>query len=231
MKKENITELLPSCCHVGFLSINNCSDEERVSVQELLSCTNTIIVLAHHIKSYLEWAWFPLESERNNNTCGADLHTKNILQNIESFLKSKDFSSCIVPYPGISGIRMKEIADKTNLGSIGDNYMFLHPEWGSWTHLRVLLTDAKIEEKRQSKQDACIHCGKCLSACPANAIQKNTFNGIACKDYQMVMANGIKDSYFWKCEVCARVCPIGQAPSQIKITKSETEENMHEFIN
>jgi len=93
---------------------------------------------------------------------------------------------------------MKEIADKTDLGSLGDNSMFLHSAWGSWAHLRVLLTDATIEEKRQSKSDVCIHCGKCSSACPANAMQGNTFNGIACRDYLAATSNGIEDSYYWK---------------------------------
>ena len=218
--KEKIIEIIPSCCDIGFLSINNCSNEEQDLIKEIQNNTNTIIILAHHVKTSLEWAWFPLESERNNNTCGADLHTKNVLENIKYSLKDLGYSSSFVPYPGKCGIKMKNFANKTNLGKIGNNYLFLHNKWGSWTHLRLLLTDAIINENHENKNNVCINCGKCIEACPAKAIENGNFNGIGCGDYQMSIWNGIENNYFWKCDECARVCPIGEPPISIKIIKN-----------
>ena len=221
MLKEKIIKLLPSCCDVGFLSMHNCSEDEQVLTKELLPSTKTIIVLAHHIKSSLEWAWFPLESERNNITCGADLHAKNVLGKIELAVNEDGFLSYSVAYPGRCGIRMKDFASKTNLGTMGDNYLFLHLKWGAWTHLRLLLTNADITDNQSKTTNVCIHCGKCLEACPAKAIKKDTFDGIACGNYQSSTWNSINDNYYWKCEVCARICPIGQTPLPIKIIKDE----------
>jgi epoxyqueuosine reductase QueG len=222
--KQKILEAIPSCCDVGFLGINNCSEDERTHVHGFLPQTNTIIVLAHHVKTSLEWAWFPLESERNNVTCGADLHAKNVISQIEHLLLNNGYSSRIVDYPGKSGIRMKEFAGKTNLGSIGDNYLFLHKKWGPWAHLRILLTNAEIADSQNKNPEVCIHCGKCIAACPAKAIEKNSFDGILCDKYQTSINNDIKDVYYWKCEICARICQIGQSPLPIKIIQDDNEE-------
>ena len=218
MMKQKILNAIPFCCETDFLNISACSVEEQVLLREIMPSAKTVIVLAHHVKTFLEWAWFPLESERNNNTCGADLHSKNVLETIGCALKEDGHTYCCVPYPGRCEIRMKDIASRTALGQIGDNYMFLHSSWGPWTHLRLLLTDAVIASNSGSCADVCIHCGKCASVCPAQAIGADSFNGVACGQYQGSQHNGIKDNYLWKCNKCAQVCPVGTPPSQIKIT-------------
>jgi len=38
-----------------------------------------------------------------------------------------------------------------------------------------------------------------------------------CCEYQMSQDTGIKDNYYWNCEVCARICPIGNYPAPLKI--------------
>jgi ferredoxin len=81
------------------------------------------------------------------------------------------------------------------------------------------LTDAPFESKPIVKNNVCIHCGKCVLACPASAIKEDTLDGIACNNYQMSQDNGVKDNYYWKCEVCARVCPIGIQPVPLKIRR------------
>ncbi len=218
MLREKIKEILPSCCDIGFLNISDCSMAEQNVIKDFFAETKTIIVLAHHIKTSMEWIWYPHEAERNNNTCGADLHSKNIVNNINYYLEGEGYKNFIIPYPGKCGFRMKDFADRTSLGSIGDSYLFLHKQWGPWVHLRILLTDAHIESNENVDICTCIHCGNCVSSCPAKAIKKESFNGIACGEYQMSQKAGIKDNYYWKCEACARNCPIGNTPLSIKIT-------------
>ena len=221
MLKQMISDLIPNCCDIGFLNISDCSSLEQSLVKEFFEETNTVIVLAHNVKSSLEWMWYPHEAERNNNTCGADLHVKNIIEKIEYGLKEKGYISYIVPYPGKSGLRMKDFANKTAMGQIGENYLFLHRNWGPWVHLRLLLTNAQIEDSSATDIDVCIHCGKCISACPAKALKDGSFNGIACDQYQMSQCIDLQDNYRWKCEVCARVCPIGKSPMPLKIERDE----------
>ena len=125
-------------------------------------------------------------------------------------LRYEGYANFVVPYPGKCGIRMKNLTNKTSLGHI-------HKQWGPWVHLRLLFTDAHFESDKKSDINVCNHCGKCISACPANAINIDSFNGIACSEYQMSQYIGVKDNYYWKCEVCARICPIGNSPLQLKI--------------
>lgn len=218
MLKQEIIQLLPSCCDIGFVNISDCSQEEQEIIKAFSLTTKTIIVLAHHITTSLEWTWYPHEAERCNNTCGADLHAKDIINQIDNYIKEEGHHNYIVPYPGISGLRMKNIANKTSLGEFGDSYLFLHKQWGPWVHLRMLLTNALIESDKKSDLNVCSHCGQCILACPAKAIKTDSFDGVICGDYQMSQHNGITDCYNWKCELCARVCPIGNPPLQIKIT-------------
>ena len=112
---------------------------------------------------------------------------------------------------------MKDIADKTSLGHIGENYLFLHKQWGPWVHLRLLFTNAYIESDKNLDISVCIHCRKCVSACPSKAIKIDSFDGISCGDYQSSQCIGVKNNYLWKCEICARICPIGNPPLPLKI--------------
>jgi epoxyqueuosine reductase QueG len=76
------------------------------------------------------------------------------------------------------------LANKTELGEIGDNFMFLHKEWGAWTHLRVIVTDVEISETLSTCGDVCNHCGICKTACPAKVIKDDTLLGVECAQYQ-----------------------------------------------
>ena len=217
MLKQRILDILPSCCNIGFLNISDCSSKEQSTIKDFFPNTNTIIVLAHHVTTSLEWTWYPHQADRNIRTCGADLHAKNVIEKIAYCLSDEGYSDFVVPYPGKSGIRMKDLADKTSLGHIGDSFLFLHKQWGPWVHLRVLFTDEHFESDKNSDINVCNHCGKCISACPAKAIYIDHFKGIDCGEYQMSQYIGVKDNYYWNCEVCARICPIGNSPLSLKI--------------
>lgn len=222
MFKQKILDIIPSCCDIGFLSIFDSTLMEQSIIKDFFPKTNTIIILAHHVTNSLEWAWYPHETERIKSTCGADLHAKNVIEQVEYCLKEEGCTNYVVPYPGKCGIRMKDLANKTSLGHIGDNFLFLHKQWGPWVHLRLLLTDAKIESDISFNTSVCCHCGKCIAACPAKALKIDSFDGDCCGEYQMSQNIGIKD-YFWKCEVCVRVCPIGKPPLPLKIMSDDNK--------
>jgi ferredoxin len=54
--------------------------------------------------------------------------------------------------------------------------------------LRVLLTDARLLFASKKIVTGCTHCAKCMEVCPADAIARDTFNGIACRDAHKEMA-------------------------------------------
>ena len=211
MNLTEIKKLIPNCCTVAKIDINKCQKNEKRSLEEFLPSAKSIIVLGHQIKDSREWIWTQMESERENCTCIADLHTQGVIKEIKNHIKVEGSNSKIIPYPGVSGVRFKKLAMKTSMGEIGDNFLFLHNEWGPWVHLRVLITDAEINNKQENAIDeVCIHCGKCIEACPANAISQNDFNKQRCRERQEQL------NVSHSCEVCARICPIGETPEKIK---------------
>lgn len=212
-------QLIPNCCDLATVDIDSFKQEEKNLLEEYMPSAKTAIVLAHHVKASLEWVWFPFETERLNNTCAADLHAKTTLGKVVAWLHDRGFTAVTLPYPGRSGVAFKYIAAKTNLGELGANYLFLHKEWGPWTHLRVLLTDARFTAENTERIQVCDNCIACIKACPARAIKEGTFDGIGCGEYQkmQLQEKGIAESYIWKCEICARICPKGIKPRPMQI--------------
>ena len=221
IKLSFLAEKLPQCCEIDSFSISLCSESEEHALREFLPECKSVIVLAHHVTHSLEWAWVPFESERDNVTCAADLHLKLECENILSELGKKGYKSIIAPYPGRCGVRFKDMANKTGLGKIGDNFMFLHRKWGPWTQLRVIVTDVEISDTLPACDDICTHCGICKKSCPAKVIRDDTLLGAECDAYQdkWDKYNGMQRSYVFKCEECARTCPIGDVPEKITISK------------
>ena len=219
LETSECAQLIPTCCDMATVDIEKFKPEEKRLLEEYMPSAKTAIVLAHHVTATLEWVWFPFETERLNNTCAADLHAKTTLGKVVAWLHDRDFATVALPYPGRCGVAFKYIAAKTNLGELGANYLFLHKEWGPWTHLRVLLTDARFADTNTEKIQVCDYCNACIKACPAGVIKDGTFDGIGCGEYQKVQLQKkeIAGSYIWKCEICARVCPKGVKPRPVQI--------------
>ncbi len=221
IKLSCLAESISKCCDVDAIPISLCSIQEKEIMTEMFPKVKTIIILAHHVKHLMEWVWFPFENERNNNTCAADLHIKQECHKVMYLLEKEGYQSFMIPYPGMSGVRFKDLANKTGLGKIGDSYLFLHSEWGPWVHLRVILTDTEISNGLPSCKEVCTHCGLCKTLCPAEAIKDDTFSGVQCNEYQLKRDNEIdmKGSFIYKCEECVLNCPIGEKPDRIVISK------------
>lgn len=213
--------LMPVCCELATVAVDEFAPPEKALLKEFMPTAQTAVVLAHHVTAAVEWAWFPFECERLNNTCAADLHAKLNVGLIEGWLNARGFAAAILPYPGRCGVAFKYVAAKTVLGELGANYLFLHRHWGPWTHLRVLLTDAVFARQEAAAVRVCDGCQACLQACPAGVIKAGSFDGPGCGEYQKarrIDAN-VDGSYIWKCEICASVCPQGQKPKPVQITK------------
>ena len=210
MNLKAIINSIPECCEVTKIDINEFQKKEQEILEDYLPSVESIIVLAHHIRNSREWIWTEMKAERGNCTCIADLHAKDSINKIKNNSELEAYNSKLIPYPKASGIRFKKLAEKTELGEIGDNFLFLHKDWGPWVHLRVLLTDARINngQKISKKEEVCIHCGKCVEACPVNAISQNGFNSQKCRERQENLNNS------HSCEICARICPIGEKPEK-----------------
>ncbi len=219
MRQNDFSGLLPNCCRIGFASIDQYDTNERSTMKTFLPDVRTIIVVAHHVMHSLEWTWFAFDAESQDETCPADLHTRSMSRRIGHRLERGGHRSVLLPYPGECGVMFKTLAARTGLGQLGDSFLFINADWGPWIHLRVILTDARIEFERQTAPEACTHCGACLSACPSGAIVEGDFDGLKCRDTMHGLRNSLgKVPYVFECEQCLRACPIGQAPHEVLVS-------------
>lgn len=115
---------------------------------------------------------------------------------------------------------MTEAAVVAGLGTRGWNNLLLHPRWGAWLQIDALLVDAGQEaETSTALADVCIHCGHCLRACPARALEVEAFHPAACARLVAApwmarsRARAISESSYLECSECLRACPIGTVPS------------------
>jgi epoxyqueuosine reductase len=212
-------EILPPCCNLSAAAVERYSAEGLSLIHSFLPDARTVLVLGHHIRASLEWAWFPLAAERGGNTCAADLHAKSVMEAIERQLMLSGHKSAILPYPNDCGISFKRLAAQTGMGELGESFLFLHHTWGPWVHLRVLLTDALVADGKWEPKEICTHCGKCIEACPGKALSVGNHDQQACGRCQQSLRDSfmINAEYRYKCEVCARVCPVGEAPQEIVV--------------
>ena len=123
---STIQNLLPSCCEADILSISDLSDAEKKTLSEYSNAYNTVLILAHHIQHSLEWIWFRFDAVRGGAVPAADLHLAAEAEKIAYSLQKDGYHATILPYPGKCGVRFKDLAHKTGLGKIGDNFLFLH---------------------------------------------------------------------------------------------------------
>ncbi len=97
------------------------------------------------------------------------------------FLESRGFLSVAVPAflpidmsdakKGMRGeICWRRAGVRAGLGSYGENGLLVTKEFGSAIRLAGVVTTAELEADAPLEQDLCDHCGRCIDACPAQAL-------------------------------------------------------------
>ena len=97
------------------------------------------------------------------------------------------------------------------VGTFGDSHNLLTKEYGPRVRLVSVLTDAPIEPDPKLEQGLCLHCKKCLRACPSGCFEESgrglyKMDKRACTEHHLQL---IREHRF-PCGVCASVCPVGE---------------------
>jgi epoxyqueuosine reductase len=88
-------------------------------------------------------------------------------------------------------IAERALAQRAGLGFIGRNHMLINPELGSQILLGELITTLKLEPDAPFEQTNCGDCGRCIRACPTDALAPDgTFDARKCISYQTIEAPG-----------------------------------------
>ncbi len=102
-------------------------------------------------------------------------------------------------------VSQKHAAQASGLGTIGRHSLLITPEFGSMVWLGAVLTDA-ILEPDPIQEPICDNCGKCVAACPINALEHRDMNQQACWDYAFGDDERIHN-WVISCHKCRDICP------------------------
>ena len=135
-------------------------------------------------------------------------------------------------YKGIRGLRAcmgsmfshKQAAYYAGIGTYGMNGLILTENHGPRIRFSSVLTSAALPPDSPLRKELCIGCGKCASACPANAIADGRINRDVCLDRNEELGkHGISP-----CGRCMSACPIGNIKSAPPSERGL--ENMKRFV-
>jgi len=102
------------------------------------------------------------------------------------------------------------------LGWIGKNTMLIHPQFGSYFLLGVVLTTAELPPDPPFSKNYCGRCQACLEVCPTGAlVAPFTLDARRCISYWTIEAKTVPparlrpffDQWFFGCDLCQQVCP------------------------
>jgi len=117
----------------------------------------------------------------------------------------------ISPYPEVYA------AACAGLGVIGDHHLLLHPAWGSFVFIGLIATT--LELSGGTVPGECLHCGRCASACPGNALSGSRLcvdrclsrltqkkGELSAGERELVRSGRM----IWGCDICQLVCPLNR---------------------
>ena len=105
---------------------------------------------------------------------------------------------------------------RAGLGITGHNGMVIHPKYGSRVVIILVATDAAESLVDHTETSECLRCGRCVTACPTGAIDRNGMcHPERClRNFMMegcVVPEETREKFGMKligCDVCQRVCPM-----------------------
>lgn len=117
-------------------------------------------------------------------------------------------------------------AVRCGLGRRGMHQLLIHPKWGSFCFIGEILCDAsELPVTPSMQQDPCLHCGRCVVACPTHALRMEECGQLTYhKDLCLSHITQKKQDFFpepdgvlmqkgqriWGCDLCQLACPCNR---------------------
>lgn len=119
-------------------------------------------------------------------------------------------------------LRERYWAEQCGVGRNGLSGRILVPEIGSAVVLGFILWTGELNNYSEPlTEDVCLHCHRCVRACPSGALLDNgSVDARRCIAYLTIEHRGdlpgpLPGSCALGCDICQRVCPVGQQTSDI----------------
>lgn len=161
-------------------------------------------------------------------TYALDYHTvaKHKLEQIGDFLTGKipgfEYQAFVDTGPLVD----RYLAYLAGLGFYGQNSHIITDAYGSYVLIGYMLTNHPFEMDKPLEQ-SCMQCGKCIRACPGQAIHGNFgIDSRRCRSYLTQKKGELtaveidiikKNKLVFGCDVCQDVCPHNQKAAVTRI--------------
>lgn len=170
---------------VGFVEIGRPAlAEQAPDIKMALPRTKSVVGLAFRL--HRENVRTPAHSVANLEFQQAWSHAKQVGRAICRTLEARGVRALNVPagfpyeadrWPGKMWLTSdKIIAEEAGLGRMGWNRLVLHPRFGSFTILGVILLDAELSRyDKPIDFNPCVRCKLCVSVCPVGAVASDGY--------------------------------------------------------
>ena len=110
----------------------------------------------------------------------------------------------------------KAWAKQCGLGGIGKNSLLIHPKWGSFVFIGLILLDKDLIYDVPFSRNLCENCQRCINACPTGAIVSPydvdvnkciSYHTIESKEKIPIDFIGKTKGYVFGCDICQDACP------------------------
>ncbi|EMY76492.1 epoxyqueuosine reductase [Leptospira weilii serovar Ranarum str. ICFT] len=123
----------------------------------------------------------------------------------------------------------KVLARLAGLGWMAKNTNLIHPDFGSFFFITVILTDLPIHVATIEVKDRCGTCAACIDACPTGALKPYQIDAGKCISHHTLedSSEAISDTHGWiaGCDICQDVCPW----NRVKAFKKGIRTGLEEF--
>ncbi|MEI8202684.1 MAG: tRNA epoxyqueuosine(34) reductase QueG [Bacteroidota bacterium] len=152
---------------------------------------------------------------------GKDYHSevKRLLDRLLVFIKNLLPESNGKSFCDSGAMLEKAWANRCGLGAIGKNSLLIHPQWGSFVFIGLIVSDVELEYDAPFSTNCCERCKRCMVACPTQAIvSPHVVDARKCISYHTIESKkGIPfeyekktEGFVYGCDVCQEVCPYNQ---------------------
>lgn len=129
-------------------------------------------------------------------------------------------------YGDHSPIDERHAAAISGLGIRGDNRLLINERYGTYVFIADIITDiepALLGATAPEQLLECIHCGRCLAACPSGVLRSESSDCLsavtqrkgALTPYEEDMMRSV--GTVWGCDECQACCPYNEAIAQTPI--------------